>query len=140
MIGALDILKRERDQAGEQIRSLRSRIRDLDTAIQILEGHPAPSRAGRAPGDLKQGVINRITELGTVGGTPKEIADSLTEGGRATSDASVSSTLSRLKAESLVTNRGGRWFAANVESTGATESTDDGDDPDWYDLEDEAPF
>ena len=87
MNGALDILKRERDDAAEQIRTLRGRIRDLEAAIGILEGHPAPAKANRATGDLKQSVMAKLADFGSDGGTPKEIAEALTQHGRATSDA-----------------------------------------------------
>lgn len=116
MNGALEILRRERDEAAEQIRVLRYRIKDLDSAISVLEGQPIPSRQGRGSGDLKLSVLKKLKEAGATGGTPKELADALTREGRQTSDASVSSTLSRLKGESKVINRSGRWFAASDEA------------------------
>jgi hypothetical protein len=126
MNSALEILKRERDDSSEQIRTLRIRIRDLDNAIAILEDQPEVAKRGRAPGDLKAIVLGKLEAL-DVGGSPKEIADALTRDGRPTSDASVSSTLSRLKAEGRVANRSGRWFAANQtgdSQTGESEEFD----------------
>jgi hypothetical protein len=139
MNGALDILRRERDDAAEQIRILRTRIRDLDSAIGILEGHPKESGSGKGSGDLKLGVLNKLKDAASSGGTPKEIADALTREGRATSDASVSSTLSRLKGEAKVINRNGRWFAAN-----ADDDSQAGESPPhahaWDDLDEDVPF
>lgn len=113
MNSALEILRRERDDAAEQIRALRARIRDLDNAIGVLEGQPLISKVGRGSGDLKQIVLTHLERDGG-GDTPKEIAEALTSQGRPTTDATVSSTLSRLKGESKVINRSGRWFAAKT--------------------------
>jgi hypothetical protein len=146
MNGALEILRRERDDAAEQIRLLRVRIKDLDAAISLLEGQPASAKNGRATGDLKLSVLKKLDEAGIAGGTPKELADKLTSEGRQTSDASVSSTLSRLKAESKVANRNGRWFAVNGLSdsqNGESKSPDkDGFDPfgGWDDSDEDIPF
>jgi hypothetical protein len=142
MNGALEILRRERDDAAEQIRALRVRIRDLDSAISVLEGQPVQTRHGRAPGDFKVSVLTRLKELGEQGGTPKELAASFIRDGRNTSDASVSSTLSRLKGESKVSNRNGRWFAVNSDGDSQTAPASElGSNlpPDWDDL-DEVPF
>lgn len=143
MIGALDILKRERDEAAEQIRLQRGRIRDLEMAIGILEGQPPQSKHVRAPGDFKLSVLNKLKEAGSQGGTPKELADSFVREGRQTSDASVSSTLSRLKGESKVINRNSRWFAViSEDDSQMTESSVLGSNlpPGWDDLDEDVPF
>jgi hypothetical protein len=143
MIGALEILRRERDEAAEQIRTLRLRIKDLEAAISVLEGQPLSAKQGRGAGDLKLSVLKQLTESFREGGTPKQIADALTSEGRPTSDASVSSTLSRLKAESKVINRNGNWFAANGTSDSqGLEASDRGASraTSWDDLDDDVPF
>ena len=137
MNGALEILKRERDEASDQIRVLRVRIRDLEAAIAVLEVHPTQGRSGKPTGDLKQGVLNQLDAFGERGGTPKEISDALGQLGRPTSEPSISSTLSRLKNESKVVNRGGRWFAASVqEAPSPLAKTTQWDD----DLDEDVPF
>jgi hypothetical protein len=138
--GALEILRRERDDAAEHIRTLRARIRDLDSAIGVLEGQPVASKSGRGTGDLKQSVLNKLAEAGEAGGTPKELADNLTRDGRQTSDASVSSTLSRLKAESRVINRNGRWFAAKEQGDSQAPESANFDSAGWDDLDEDVPF
>jgi hypothetical protein len=142
MSGALEILKRERDGATEQIRLLRAKIRDLDAAIGVLEGQPVAATSRRASGDLKSSVLKKLEEAGETGGSPKELADSLTQSGRPTSDASVSSTLSRLKGEAKVANRNGRWFIANLNQGETIDVSPSWDIPssqtDWND--DEPPF
>jgi hypothetical protein len=143
MIGALEILRRERDEATEQIRVLRTRIRDLESAIGVLEGQPVAARAGKGSGDLKISVLQKLKEAGFEGGTPKELADAFTREGRPTSDASVSSTLSRLKGESKVLNRNGRWFAATntADSQKAELVERAGSPPALYDdVDDDVPF
>lgn len=145
MNGALDILKRERDDSAEQIRVLRARIKDLDSAIGILEGQPVSTGNRRSSGDLKGRVLSKLEELGNTGGTPRELAESLTHDGRQTSDASVSSTLSRLKGESKVANRNGRWFVANPSANRADAVTEGWDippntPPEWGEIDDEPPF
>jgi hypothetical protein len=143
MNGALEILRRERDEAAEQIRVLRTRIRDLESAIGVLEGQPVASRQGRGAGDLKISVLNKLKEAGAEGGTPKELADGFTREGRPTSDASVSSTLSRLKGETKVINRNGRWFAANAPSDSQA-PVQAGNPlsrvPHWDEVDDDTPF
>jgi hypothetical protein len=133
MNGALTILKRERDEAAEKIRELRTRIRDLENAINVLQGQPPTVHPGRGVGDLKKTVLNKLNDFGIDGATPKELAEALTRAGRQTSDASVSSTLSRLKNDSLVANRAGKWFAANAsphDSHAESSEEDEWDDPD----------
>jgi hypothetical protein len=110
--GAVEILMRERAQAQEQVKVLRARIRDLDSAISLLDASAA-NASRRSQGDLKQKVLAHLHELGGSGATPKEIASAITSAGRQTSDQSVSSTLSRLKSEGKVRNSSGQWFAAN---------------------------
>ena len=112
MNGAVEILMRERAQAQEQLKVLRARIRDLDSAISLLDASAA-NASPRPQGDLKQKVLAHLRDLHGSGATPSQIASALTSAGRQTSDQSVSSTLSRLKGEGKVRNSSGHWFAAN---------------------------
>lgn len=139
---ALEILRRERDEAAEQIRLMRTRIRDLDAAISVLGGQPILSKTGRSPGDFKLSVLKKLTELGDRGVTPKELADDFVREGRLTTDASVSSTLSRLKGEMKVVNRNGRWFAANPhDALVGNQSAETSENfSDFDDLDSDAPF
>lgn len=142
---ALQILRRERSEAADQIRVLKTRIRGLDQAIGVLEGQPVQAAGGRAPGDFKLSVLTKLRELAALGGTAKELAEAFVIAGRTTSEASVSSTLSRLKAESLVTNRSGRWFAAKLDSDSQDTTVSERElvsisSTDWDDLDEEPPF
>lgn len=139
MNGALEILRRERDEATDQIRTLRLRIKDLETAIAVLEGQPIHAKNPRSAGDLKLSVLGKLEELGTKGATPKELADAFTADGRSTTDASVSSTLSRLKSDLKVVNRSGRWFATSNGSAEPTKGASETKKP-WDDDDDDTPF
>jgi hypothetical protein len=136
---AVEILRRERLQAQEQMKVLRARIRDLDSAISLLDASAA-NESQKPQGDLKQKVLAYLTDLsGSDGATPNEIAVALTTAGRSTSDQSVSSTLSRLKGEGKVRNSSGRWFAANEFTDSQSESSSTINADDFDDLED-IPF
>lgn len=113
---AVEVLRRERDQAKDQMAALKLRVRELESAIALIEGSAAG--AGQRPGrdgDLKDRVLDLVTAAGAEGSTPRAMAAQLTASGRATSDASVSSTLSRLKKDQKVYNERGLWFASSVE-------------------------
>ncbi len=140
---AVEVLRRERDQAKEQMAALKARVRELDSAIALIEGASAsaPHKPG-ADGDLKDRVLELIGACGSNGATPRAIAAQLTSSGRTTSDASVSSTLSRLKSDGKVYNDRGLWFAASVERQ-APQAADvmparhvDDPGPQWDDMED----
>ena len=121
MNGAVEILKRERDAAADQVRTLRARIRELEAAICLLEGQvglPKP----KSDGDLKTRVEAIVRDANPPGISPKEISEKLTSSGRVTSEASVSSTLSRLKADKRVANQHGTWFAAKEAASEAKTS------------------
>lgn len=141
MNGAVEILKRERLQAQEEVKVLRARIRDLDSAISLLDA-TAASESSRPQGDLKQKVLSHLIAVAGGGATPSQIASAITAAGRQTSEQSVSSTLSRLKGEGKVRNASGSWFAANgPDDSQIHESRPDvivG--PDDFDDSDDPPF
>ena len=141
MNGALEILRRERIQAQEQMKALRTRIRDLDSAISLLDASAA-NESQRPQGDLKQKVLAYLDGLDGDGATPSQIASALTAAGRQTSDQSVSSTLSRLKNDGRVRNSNGQWFAANeMNDSQSRESLDSATvSPDDFDDLDDIPF
>ena len=124
MNSAVEILLRERGQALDQVRELRARVRDLDAALTLL-GHDVIERSGsRGGGELKTKVLETLLGA-SEGKTPKEIASAISQGGRQTSDQSVSSTLSRLKGEARVTNQYGKWFLQIAESSDSAMARDD---------------
>jgi hypothetical protein len=86
-------------------------------------------------------VLDLVTTRGAEGATPRAIAAQLTASGRSTSDASVSSTLSRLKNDHRVYNERGLWFASSVEKASQQASVapieEAGEDP-LFDDETEA--
>lgn len=140
MNGAVDILKRERDEAVEQVRMLRARIRDVEAAIAVLEGQPAPVRAGRSSANIKQSVLSLLNDEGETGATPRELTEALMRMGHSTSEPSVSSTLSRLKGEAKVNNRGGKWFAASAVSAQAATQQPTAGSSEWDDFDHDVPL
>lgn len=133
MNSALEILRRERDAFAEQAKALRVRIKELDAAIALLgERSSAPKVVQKGDADLNTLVTDILTGAGTVGLVAKDITVALGKMGRETTDASVSSVLSRLKGKSKVRNdSSGRWFAVSEEP----ENSEDADD-----LMDDDPF
>ncbi len=133
---AVTVLRRERDQAKEQMAALKLRVRELEGAIALIEGNGAGA-ALKSPGDgdLKDRVLELIAASGSEGATPRAIAAKLTASGRSTSDASVSSTLSRLKSDGKVHNERGLWFATSADPAPSDGMVDPLDD-----IEEECPF
>jgi hypothetical protein len=133
---AVEVLRRERDQAKEQINALRARVREMDDAINLLEGNVGNSPSAKADGDLKDMVFQLVVGAGKVGTTPRDIAQKLSMNGRPTSDASVSSTLSRLKRDdNKVYNDRGYWYPVSERAPENVERPPQGGDrgPDFDD-------
>jgi hypothetical protein len=126
---AIEVLRRERDQAKEQMAALKVRVRELESAISLIEGSAGiDAQKGRHDGELKDRVLDLIVAAGPDGCTPRAIAGKLTAAGRPTSDASVSSTLSRLKGDGKVHNERGLWFAAQPSASVFEDSWGQDDD------------
>lgn len=113
---AITVLTQERDETAAEIERLSERLkearakqRSLDEAIAVLTGQPVPER-GRATGPTLNELILSLLSSEGPGHSPAEIAESLTKGGRETTNTTVSSLLSRMKKEGQAENREGRWF------------------------------
>jgi len=142
---ALEILKRERDDAVDAIRALRGKIKDLNSAIAVLEGQPAVARKGRSGGDFKLSVLNKLKEFAPAGATPQDLADAMTRGGRPTKATSVSPALSRLKADAKVSNRNGQWFVTNLVTNAPAAAPNElpkslNETSEWEDFDEDVPF
>lgn len=120
---AADVLSRERDQTASrldelanEVRALRARLRELDSAIELLGGSPVrtvPAVAPSArPGERLIDRIERMLEVEGPGTSPSELAARLKEGGRETSGETVSSLLNRLKKQGTAVKRGRSWYLA----------------------------
>lgn len=127
MNSALEILRREREAAADEAKALRVRIKELDAAITMLEQGVLTKPAAKGDGDLSTLVLDVLTDAGSSGMLAKAVAGTLTEQGRKTSDASVSSTLSRLKSDGKVRNDRGLWFAV-------ADSDEEEEEIDWASL------
>lgn len=136
MNSAIDILRREREAAAEEAKGLRVRIKELDAAIALLDAQATQQKSGpKGDGDLNSQVLDILAKE-SAGLIAKDIAAKLTQGGRPTGDASVSSTLSRLKSDGKVRNDRGVWFVVNEAPT------DDWANPseDWGDSDNDIAF
>ena len=123
---AADVLASERsrvakrlDEAQDQVRLLRAQLRQLDEALNTLNGAsttplPVSSRPSRAEGERLIDRIERMLPTDGDGTTPGEIAGRLTEAGRETTGETVSGLLNRLKNERKAEKRGGKtWYRSS---------------------------
>jgi hypothetical protein len=125
MDNVVAILIRERASAAEradacsaELRDLRQRMREIDDAVELLNGHiPAVKPSRSTGGELKTLILNCVQSHGSEGVTAREIAASLTFRGRETSEPSASSTLSRMKTDGEVENRQGRWYPRTTKAS-----------------------
>lgn len=116
---AVAILSRERESAVAKVdalvgelRELRSRVKSIDDAISVLTGHrPEPKAVRLGVGELKTAITDALRKFDDTGATVREITEAVAATRPGTTDASVSSTLSRLKNEDgTCENRQGKWY------------------------------
>ena len=103
-----DISQRERE-----LDALRNRLKGIDAAIAALSGNdtpPEPQRRNRR--NVKQTAMELILEAGPAGVTAHEIVDRAAVLGRQFDRPSVSSLLSRLKREGILSFDGERYRPA----------------------------
>lgn len=129
MNNAVQILRLERERANEQIKALRIRLKELDAAISLLESQePLPKATGRGK-DMKSLVVEVIEAAGHSGLLIKDILFELGKRGKDTTEASLASTLSRLKSDEKLRNDRGMWISTRFQSYPG-----DGDDYDYSDY------
>jgi hypothetical protein len=101
----IDISQRERE-----LEALRNRLKGFDAAIAAMTGCtsiPPPRRRTRR--NVKGAVMDMIVEASTKGVTAYEIVDKAAADGRQLDRPSVSSLLSRLKREGVLSFDGERY-------------------------------
>ncbi|RWD60442.1 MAG: hypothetical protein EOS36_21050 [Mesorhizobium sp.] len=115
---AISILSAERDALAVRIDAMqadlkeaKSNLRSLEEAIAQLTGAPAPPLRSEGP-TLKELILEQLD--GLEGKTPLEIANAISAAGRETSNTSVSSILSRLRADGLADKDGDRWTRTEI--------------------------
>lgn len=107
------LISQEMEDLQERLKELRISLRSIEDAIQTLGGSQTVVVSSKSLKELIEGLVSTQDE----GLTPKEVSDILSRGGRATSQQSVSSTLSRLKAEGVVESTStGKWVAKKKEA------------------------
>lgn len=91
---------------------LRIRIKELDSAIALLEQQrPEIASSARPARDMKTLVVEVLEAAGPGGMSVKDIVNEIVKQGRDTKEPSVASTLSRLRNEEKVQNHRGQWIA-----------------------------
>jgi hypothetical protein len=106
----IDISQRERE-----LEALRNRLKGYDAAMATVTGTsvpPGPRRRTRR--NVKGTVMDMIVEAGTAGVTAHEIVDKAAAGGRLLDRPSVSSLLSRLKREGVLSFDGERYHQTSA--------------------------
>jgi uncharacterized protein YhaN len=116
MNNAVQILRQERDKTNEQIKALRIRLKELDAAINVLEGQSPVAKLNGRSKDMKSLVVEVIEAAGFSGLLVKDILSELSKRGKETTEASLASTLSRLKSDEKLWNDRGMWISTRFQS------------------------
>ena len=106
----VEISQRERE-----LEALRNKLRGIDAAIAAVGGaslSPEPRRRSRR--NVKGTVMDLIVKAGMAGVTAHEIVDQAAANGRKFDRPSVSSLLSRLKREGVLSFDGERYYPAGT--------------------------
>ncbi|RWP58003.1 hypothetical protein [Mesorhizobium sp.] len=110
---AVQVLLTERENISASIEKMQADLKDakvalrsIDDAIAHLTGAPATTARSEGP-TLKELILEQLSVDRDL--TPLEIASALSASGRETSNTSVSSILSRLKADGLAEKAGDGW-------------------------------
>lgn len=106
LLGERDTIAISIDKLQADLKEAKAALRSLDDAISQLTGAPAPPLRPDGP-TLKELVLDQLDEVD--GKTPLEIANAISVTGRETTNTSVSSILSRLRADGLVDKNGDKW-------------------------------
>jgi hypothetical protein len=103
-----EITQRERELEG-----LRNRLKGIDASIAALAGiDVATDPRRRTRRNVKRTVMDLIVESGHAGVTANEIVERAASSGRQLDRPSISSLLSRLKREGVLSFNGERYYPA----------------------------
>jgi hypothetical protein len=99
-------------QREREIEALRNKLKGVDAAIAAVGGQPQAA-ATRRNRNVKQTVMELIVDAGQKGITAIEVVERAAIAGRQLDRPSVSSLLSRLKREGVLSFNGERYFPAS---------------------------
>lgn len=99
-------------QREREIEALRNKLKGVDAAIAAVGGQPQVA-ATRRNRNVKQTVMDLIVDAGQKGITAIEVVERAAIVGRQLDRPSVSSLLSRLKREGVLSFNGERYFPAS---------------------------
>ncbi|HEY4941862.1 MAG TPA: hypothetical protein VII56_10570 [Rhizomicrobium sp.] len=101
----------------KRLAEARVRLHAYDTAIATMGGHALPVGGRKRQPNVKKTVLNIVNEAAAHGVTANEVVDKGAAQGRTLERNSVSSLLSRLKREGVLTFDGARYRPADVKPT-----------------------
>ena len=110
-----DSLLAEINQRERELEALRNKLKGIDASIAAVGGaslSPEPRRRTRR--NVKGTVMDLIVKAGGAGVTAHEIVDQAAANGRQLDRPSVSSLLSRLKREGVLSFDGERYYPAGT--------------------------
>lgn len=120
-------IEHQRDQLLREIEALKNKVAGLEMALSLLgnEGAAQLDRSPKQRGGLKQILSDLLREAGTTGLNAATAVEVAQRRGTHLDRQSVSSTLSRMKAEGVVDYNGERYrlieFTSAVEGGGAAD-------------------
>jgi hypothetical protein len=99
-------------QREREIEALRNKLKGIEASMAALGGDQ-PIEAKRKNRNVKQTVMGLIVDAGSAGITAVEVVERAALAGRQLDRPSVSSLLSRLKREGVLSFNGERYFPAS---------------------------
>lgn len=115
------LIEEQRDRLLSEIEALKHKVAGLEMALSLMgEEYGAQPKPEKARGGLKQTLVDLLRESGTSGLNAATAVETAERRGVHLDRQSVSSTLSRMKAEGLVDYSGDRYRLiqfANVSSS-----------------------
>jgi hypothetical protein len=105
-----DALLTDINQRERELDALRNKMKGIDAAIAAITGTNIPDPRRRTRRNVKGTVMDLIVQAGKAGVTAHEIVDQAAVGGRQLDRPSVSSLLSRLKREGVLSFDGERYY------------------------------
>lgn len=118
-------LMEARDQILAEIRALddrrgalQTKLEGLEFAMRTINGGADPFAEGRPQRGVKRAVLEIVNAAGSVGVTATEVMERAAKNGKALEKGSVSSLLSRLKSDGILTFDGEKYRPASPNGQG----------------------
>ncbi len=111
---SLRLLEDRRNQLRAELGTVKARLDEVESLLRVMGGEGMPEPSVTAPGRTKRGDLNNIVlslceQAGEAGLSSAECVEKASKAGTALKPASVSSLLSRLKADGVLMYDGERY-------------------------------